>query len=119
MVSMLFFFALEICFLQNFVKFANMESIVSDIKGIILRVWKFYADGFRSMTVGRKLWALIVFKLIILFLVLKLFFFPDLLHQGYDTDEQRAEAVRSELTKQQNRGATEPGLKYTLKTDQN
>lgn len=61
------------------------------------RVIRFYADGFRSMTVGRKLWALIIFKLIVLFLVLKLFFFPDVLEQRYDTDAQRSEAVREAL----------------------
>ena len=58
-----------------------------------------YVDGFRSMTVGRKLWLLIVIKLIILFAVLKLFFFPDILESNYETDDQRADAVREALTK--------------------
>lgn len=57
----------------------------------------FYIDGFRSMTVGRKLWALIIIKLIIIFGVLKLFFFPDLLKTNYSTDEERADAVRTTL----------------------
>ncbi len=57
-----------------------------------------YTDGFRSMTVGRSLWLMIIIKVVILFAVLKVFFFPDLLGSGYDTDEQRAEAVRSSLT---------------------
>ena len=56
-----------------------------------------YVDGFRSMTVGRKLWALITIKLAIMFLVFKLFFFPDLLKENYDTDAERAQAVRSAL----------------------
>ena len=56
-----------------------------------------YVDGFRSMTVGRKLWALIIIKLAIMFLVFKLFFFPDLLKENYDTDAERAQAVRSAL----------------------
>lgn len=56
-----------------------------------------YVDGFRSMTVGRKLWALIIIKLAIIFLVFKLFFFPDLLKENYDTDAERAQAVRSAL----------------------
>mgnify|MGYP002708322178 CR=1 FL=1 len=38
-----------------------------------------YADGFRSMTVGRRLWMIIIIKLAIIFLVFKLFFFPDIL----------------------------------------
>jgi hypothetical protein len=56
-----------------------------------------YVDGFKSMTVGRKLWALILIKLAIMFLVFRLFFFPDILHENYDTDAQRAQAVRSAL----------------------
>ncbi|MDE6629445.1 MAG: DUF4492 domain-containing protein [Muribaculaceae bacterium] len=57
-----------------------------------------YVDGFRSMTVGRKLWALILVKQAILFLLFRLFFFPDLLERDYDTDADRAQAVRSALT---------------------
>lgn len=64
------------------------------------RIFRFYADGFRSMTVGRKLWAIIIIKLIVIFGILKLFFFPDLLKSSYDNDRDRAEAVRSALTQQ-------------------
>lgn len=49
------------------------------------------------MTVGRKLWALIIIKLIFIFLIMKLFFFPDILSRDYDTDAQRANAVREAL----------------------
>ncbi len=37
-----------------------------------MKIWRFYADGFRSMTVGRQLWALILVKVALLFLVFKL-----------------------------------------------
>ncbi|MEE0979387.1 MAG: DUF4492 domain-containing protein [Muribaculaceae bacterium] len=60
-------------------------------------IYNFYADGFRSMTVGRKLWALIIIKLIIIFAVLKLFFFPDFLKSHCADDDQCAQHVRSEL----------------------
>ena len=33
-----------------------------------------------------------------MFAVLKLFFFPDLLSENYDSDAERAEAVATELT---------------------
>lgn len=69
----------------------------------IVRVYRFYRDGFRSMTVGRWLWLMIIVKLFILFFIFKLFFFPDLLSRDYDTDEQRACAVRTALM---NDGAT-------------
>ncbi len=61
------------------------------------KIGRFYIDGFRSMTVGRKLWMLIIIKLIIIFGILKLFFFPDILERDYATDKQRADAVRAML----------------------
>lgn len=39
------------------------------------KVFRFYIDGFRAMTLGRTLWAIILLKLFIMFAVLKLFFF--------------------------------------------
>ena len=77
-----------------------MNSVL-DIFGMIgarcTAVWRFYRDGFRNMTVGRWLWAMILIKLFILFGIFKLFFFPDLLQRDYSTDEERADAVRSSL----------------------
>lgn len=68
--------------------------------GFISKALAMYVDGFRNMTVGRKLWLLIFIKLIVLFLVLKVFFFPDLLSVNFSSDAERADAVRSALTKQ-------------------
>lgn len=68
------------------------------MSGFISKAISMYVDGFKSMTVGKKLWLIIFAKIVIFFLVLKLFFFPDILSINYDTDEQRADAVRSALT---------------------
>ena len=38
---------------------------------ILYKVYRFYVDGFRSMTVGRVLWTVILIKLAVIFLVLK------------------------------------------------
>lgn len=54
----------------------------------IVQVWKFYRDGFRSMTIGRTLWKLILIKLFIMFVILKLFFFPAFL-KGKSTQEKQ------------------------------
>ncbi|MDD6281388.1 MAG: DUF4492 domain-containing protein [Muribaculaceae bacterium] len=61
------------------------------------RVEDLYVGGFREMTVGKKLWILVLVKLAILFLVFRLFFFPDKLAEEYDNDADRARAVRSAL----------------------
>lgn len=66
-------------------------------KSLPVRIWRFYIDGFRQMTTGRWLWAMILVKLFILFFVFKLFFFPDLLKRDYDNDDDRAQAVRSSM----------------------
>ncbi|MDE6325331.1 MAG: DUF4492 domain-containing protein [Duncaniella sp.] len=62
-----------------------------------MRIFRFYRDGFRSMTIGRRLWLLILIKLFIIFFIFKIFFFPDILHRDYDNDRDRAAAVRSSL----------------------
>ncbi|MBD5176071.1 MAG: DUF4492 domain-containing protein [Bacteroidales bacterium] len=61
-------------------------------------IYYMYRDGFRQMTIGRTLWALILIKLFILFFVIKLFFFPNILQRDFSSDADRAEAVRSNLT---------------------
>ena len=66
---------------------------------IIKRIFNFYVEGFQSMTVGKSLWLLILIKLFIMFAILKLFFFPDLLSSNFDNDDDRARHVRSELLK--------------------
>lgn len=63
----------------------------------VVRVWRFYVDGFRSMTIGRYLWAIILIKLFILFFVMRLFFFPNILERDYENDADRAQAVRTNL----------------------
>ena len=66
------------------------------------RIYHFYADGFRGMTVGRTLWIVIIIKLVVMFAVIRLFFMPDILG-GFDNDTQRAEAVREHLSQINNR----------------
>jgi conserved domain protein len=49
------------------------------------------------MTVGRVLWTVILIKLFVIFVVLKLLFFPDVLAQKAKGGD-KAEVVASELT---------------------
>ncbi len=64
-----------------------------------VRLYKFYRDGFRRMTVGKTLWKIIIIKLVIMFAVLKLFFFPNYLSTNFSTDQQRADHVINQLTR--------------------
>jgi len=66
---------------------------------IIRNIYQFYYQGFKSMTVGKRLWAIIIIKLLIMFLILKLFFFPNYLKKNFDTDEERSDHVIEQLTK--------------------
>lgn len=65
----------------------------------IYRVWKFYADGFRNMTLGKTLWALVIVKLIVIFVILKWLFFPDFIKQnaghGDEADFVAGQVMRS------------------------
>jgi len=64
------------------------------------KVWKFYADGFRNMpSWGRQAWAVVIFKGIVVFIIMKFVFFPNQLKKNFDTDEQRSEHVLDQLTK--------------------
>ena len=64
------------------------------VHGKLYKIWRFYYEGFRSMTVGRILWAIIFIKLFIIFAILRLFFFQPTLT---GTDEEKAEQVRRNM----------------------
>ena len=65
----------------------------------IISIIDFYVDGFKNLKVGKKLWALIGLKLFIMFFILKTFLFPNVLKEGFTTDEQRSLHVMEQLTK--------------------
>ncbi|MBR8702434.1 DUF4492 domain-containing protein [Porphyromonas levii] len=60
----------------------------------VIRLWK---EGLKSMTWGKPLWILNIIKLLILFGVLKLFFFPNFLKQKSDTEEGKRDYIVNEL----------------------
>lgn len=65
---------------------------------IFKKIFHFYYEGFRSMTIGKTLWAIILIKLFIMFAILKLFFFPNFLKSNFKTDEERSNYVIERLT---------------------
>ncbi|MCF0199720.1 MAG: DUF4492 domain-containing protein [Bacteroidaceae bacterium] len=62
----------------------------------IRTIVSFYVDGFRNMTIGRTLWAIIIIKLLVIFLVLKLFFFPNYIKENA-SEGQEAEFVSQQI----------------------
>lgn len=64
-----------------------MDRVVSRLKSIA----NFYIDGFKNMTWGRPLWMLIILKLIILFAILRVFFFKPVL--AGKSENERSEFV--------------------------
>ncbi len=65
---------------------------------LIKKIFYFYIDGFRSMTIGKRLWLIIFIKLFIMFAILKLFFFPNILKTNFSTDEERGNHVIEQIT---------------------
>jgi len=63
------------------------------------KIVRFYVDGFKSMTIGKKLWLIIFIKLFIFFVLLKIFFFPNYLKTNFKNDTERSQHVIEQLTK--------------------
>ena len=63
------------------------------------RVYYFYVDGFKAMTLGRTLWLIIAIKVIVFFVILRFIFFPDFLATKATTDEQKAQYVRQQMVR--------------------
>ena len=66
--------------------------------GFLYRVFDLYYDGFRSMTLGKTLWLVILIKLFIMFFVLKLFFFPNFIKE-HSKGGDDAKFVEKEMLK--------------------
>lgn len=61
------------------------------------RIFNFYYEGFRSMTVGKTLWKIILIKLFIMFFILKQFFFKNHLDENCASEADKADFVIEEL----------------------
>jgi Domain of unknown function (DUF4492) len=79
-----------------FVISGNYPTIV---KRILRKIFYLYYDGFRGMTLGKKLWAIIIIKLFVIYVVLKLFFFHDFLESHFNSNKERSNYVIDQLTR--------------------
>lgn len=63
------------------------------------RIYNFYVTGFKELSPwARTLWAIILIKLFIMFVIFKLFFFRDTLQNRFSTNEERANFVIEQIT---------------------
>ena len=61
-------------------------------------IFTFYYEGFRDMSLwGRKVWTILIIKLIVMFAILRVLFFPDFLKSKFNNDKQRGEYVIDQL----------------------
>ena len=67
---------------------------------ILYKVYRFYAEGFRQMRLGRVLWTIVLIKLFVIFVILKMLFFPDVLRLKARCGD-RAAFVAGELLNRQ------------------
>ena len=68
------------------------------IRSFIYRVYDLYRDGFRHMRLGKLLWVIVLVKLFVIFVVLKIFFFPNFLKQ-HSKEGEEDEYVASQVLK--------------------
>jgi uncharacterized membrane protein len=66
---------------------------------VFKKVFLFYYQGFRSMTLGKTLWMIILIKLFIMFAILKVFFFPNFLSSKGNSKEEKSEYIVNEMEK--------------------
>jgi len=63
------------------------------------RIYKFYLDGFSNLPHwAKQVWLVILIKLFIMFVVLKIFFFPNFLKTNFRNDAERSNHVLENLT---------------------
>lgn len=89
------------------------ESKVLKKRGFFSKLIQLWREGFKTMTWGKPLWILNIVKLLIMFGILKLFFFPNFLKQKSDTEEGRREYVVNQLVER----AAEPAIPNNQKEE--
>jgi len=67
------------------------------MSNLLKSIAKFYIDGIKEMKLGKKLWLIVIIKLFIIFGVIKLLFFPNILEENFSNDKARSEYIIKEL----------------------
>lgn len=64
---------------------------------MIKRIINFYKEGFANMKLGKTLWIVVLVKLAVIFLVIKMFFMPDILNERISKGNE-ADYVSTQIT---------------------
>lgn len=64
---------------------------------LLYKVYDLYVDGFRRMTIGKTLWMIVLIKLFVIFVILKLLFFPDYLSTKAADDSGKSDYVARQV----------------------
>lgn len=67
-------------------------------QNFLYKVFDLYYDGFRNMRLGKTLWLIILVKLFVIFVILKLFFFPNFIKEHAE-EGQESEFVATQVLK--------------------
>ena len=71
----------------------------SEVKKEKFNWFTMFWEGFTGMSkLGRTLWIIVIVKLIIMFAILKLFFFPNFLKQHFSSDAERSDYIINSIT---------------------
>ena len=64
---------------------------------MLKRIINFYYEGFSNMRIGKTLWVVVLVKLAVIFVILRIFFMPDILSERAG-DGNEADYVSSQIT---------------------
>ncbi|EAC1293067.1 DUF4492 domain-containing protein [Campylobacter coli] len=65
-----------------------------------MRIFNFYKEGFKNLTLGKTLWKIIFIKLFIMLIVLKLFVFDVNFNSIFKNDNEKSNFVIENLIKE-------------------
>ncbi|EAI0602434.1 DUF4492 domain-containing protein [Campylobacter coli] len=65
-----------------------------------MRIFNFYKEGFKNLTLGKTLWKIIFIKLFIMLTVLKLFVFDVNFNSIFKNDNEKSNFVIENLIKE-------------------
>lgn len=66
---------------------------------ILKNTFSFYQEGFKSLTLGKSLWKIVIIKLVVILVVLNLFIYDKSFKSEYKSYEEKKEFVFLNMTK--------------------